>query len=187
MTIESFIDDIIHKEGNGKYTDDPKDSGGPTRWGVTQAVARANGYASDMRHFPRQNAVNIYLEQYWINPGYHMVNKKYPQLAERLLDFSVLAGQQTSSKMLQRSLNVLNRNGRDYQDIKVDGQIGLVTIASLGAFLAHRGKEGRKVILGMVAALQSAYLIELAERRPKDEEYQFGWQLNRAIGTIVGV
>lgn len=185
MNITAFIDDIIRKEGDGKFTNDPKDSGGPTRWGVTESVARENGYTGDMRDLPREFAVNLYRNQYWIAPGFHLVANEYPLLAERLLDFSVLAGQKTASKKLQRCLNVLNRNGRDFPDIKADGRIGPVTINSLKAFLGKRGQEGRKVILGMVASLQSAYLIELAERRPKDEEYQYGWQLNRAIGAIL--
>jgi energy-converting hydrogenase Eha subunit B len=64
---------------------------------------------------------------------------------------------------------VLNRNGRDYPDLKADGIIGSLTVQALSSFLSKRGQDGRKVILGMVAALQSAFLIELAEHRPKDE------------------
>ena len=185
MNINQFIDEIIEKEGGGTYTNDPKDSGGPTRWGITEAVAREDGYEGDMRYLPRERAVSIFRKRYWIDPGFHLVANEYPLLGERMLDFSVLAGQRTSSIKLQRCLNVLNRNGRDFPDIADDGWIGMVTISALKAFLKNRGQDGRKVLLGMVASLQSAYLIELAERRPKDEEYQFGWQLNRAIGAIL--
>lgn len=185
MLINDFVNDIIRKEGNGKYTDDPKDSGGPTRWGVTEKTARANGYKGDMRDLPRQFAVDLYIREYWERPGFDDVSQLHQRLAERLLDFSVLAGQRTSSEKLQRCLNVLNRNGRDYGDIVADGWIGPATIGALVDFYELRGDDGKRVLLGMVVSLMSAYLIELAERRPKDEAYQFGWQINRAIGTIV--
>lgn len=67
----------------------------------------------------------------------------------------------------------------------IDGVIGPKTVAVLKAFLKKRGQDGCRVLLGMVAAMQSVYLLELAERRPKDEAYQFGWQLNRANGVVM--
>lgn len=184
-TIEQIIDGIIEREGNGKYTNDPNDSGGPTRWGITERTARANGYPGEMRYFPRDSAVRLYLAQYWSSPGFSTVHLHHPELAVRLADFGVLAGPDTSSKQLQRCLNVLNRGGSDYPDMVADGKIGQKTISALKVFLKLRGSDGCRVLLGMVASLQSVYLVELAERRPKDEEYQFGWQLNRAIGSIL--
>ena len=46
MTIDTLIDGVIGREGG--YSNHPADRGGPTRWGVTEAVARANGYRGDM-------------------------------------------------------------------------------------------------------------------------------------------
>ena len=39
MQIDSLIDEVIDREGG--YVNHPADKGGPTRWGVTEAVARA--------------------------------------------------------------------------------------------------------------------------------------------------
>ena len=39
MTIDQLIDDVIAREGG--YSDHPADRGGPTRWGITERVARA--------------------------------------------------------------------------------------------------------------------------------------------------
>lgn len=63
MTIDQLIDDVIAREGG--YTNHPADRGGPTRWGITQAVARAHGFAGDMRVFPRDEAAAIYRRVYW--------------------------------------------------------------------------------------------------------------------------
>jgi lysozyme family protein len=138
-----------------------------------------------MRDFPREAAARIYLARYWTEPGFSLVHLHHEALAVRLADFGVMAGPGTAAKQLQRCLNVLNRGGSDYQEVQVDGGIGPKTIAAIKAFLKLRGADGCRVLLGMVAAMQSVYLVELAERRPKDEAYQFGWQLNRAIGAVV--
>jgi Glycosyl hydrolase 108 len=45
--IDQLIDDVIGREGG--YSNHPADRGGATRWGVTEAVARAHGYRGDMR------------------------------------------------------------------------------------------------------------------------------------------
>lgn len=184
MTVHDYIANILVKEGNGKFTNDPNDSGGATRWGITQTTARNYGYMGNMASLPKEVAEAIYLAQYWLEPGFDKVNELDEPIAERLMDFGVLAGQTTSAKMLQRALNVLNQNGKDFSDIEADGKIGPATLKALEAFLDKR-KEGPKVLLGMIAAQQAVYLIELTEKRPKDEEYIYGWELNRAIGAIL--
>lgn len=46
----------------GDYT---IDNGGPTRWGVTQAVARRWGYQGDMKVLPQETAKQIAMANYW--------------------------------------------------------------------------------------------------------------------------
>ena len=43
MDVEELIDELIEREGG--YANHPADRGGPTRFGITEAVARAHGYA----------------------------------------------------------------------------------------------------------------------------------------------
>ncbi len=184
MSAVTYINELIEREGG--YVNDPKDSGGETKYGITVATARAYGYTGPMRDLPHATAQTIYLRRYWVEPKFHQVDEVYPALAESLLDFGVLAGQQTAAKQLQQALNVLNRNGADYPDIVADGRIGSLTLAALRAFIKKRGREGGGVLFGMVVARQSVYLQELSERRPKDEAFQYGWQLNRALGEFLG-
>ena len=49
--INGLIDELTEREGG--YVNHPADRGGPTRFGVTEAVARAHGYAGAMRSLPR--------------------------------------------------------------------------------------------------------------------------------------
>jgi len=65
--IDDLIDAVIDREGG--FVNNPADRGGATRFGVTDAVARANGYTGDMRHFARPAAVAIYRRLYWTAPG----------------------------------------------------------------------------------------------------------------------
>ena len=46
--IDDLIDDLIAREGG--FVDHPADKGGPTRWGITQAVARRHGYMGRWKH-----------------------------------------------------------------------------------------------------------------------------------------
>ena len=148
--VDDLIDKIIILEGG--FTDHPADRGGPTRWGITEAVARSHGYEGEMRDFPRQQAAAIYKRNYWMRPGFDRVARLAPSLAADLFDTAVNMGSGTATLFLQRALNALNRNGRDYDDIAVD-----------------------RKMLKAVEALQGARYIELAEKRSANEAFLFGW------------
>ena len=62
-SFEKAIDRVLTHEGG--YVNDPRDNGGETNWGVTIAVARANGYQGAMRAMSRNDAKAIYRKQYW--------------------------------------------------------------------------------------------------------------------------
>ena len=67
MDIDHLVAAVIAREGG--YVDHPADRGGPTCWGITQGVARADGYAGAMRALPRERAAAIYRRLYWTAPG----------------------------------------------------------------------------------------------------------------------
>ncbi len=177
MNIEKLIDNVIAIEGD--YSNHPADRGGPTRWGVTEAVARRHGYAGDMRHLPYKEAVAIYKRQYWLRPGFDEVAGHAPRLAEEMFDTGINMGPAIATGFLQRALNALNRNGRDYADIKADRKIGPQTIGALRQILKKRGKSGETVLLKAVEALQGERYIALAEQRPANEAFLYGWLANR--------
>lgn len=175
-----LIDAVIDREGG--FVDHPADRGGSTRWGVTQAVARANGYTGDMRAYPRAAAATLYRTLYWYRPGLDKVAARAPALAADLFDAAVNMGTAVATEFLQRALNALNRGGRDYPDHPVDGTIGPATLAALDAFLARRAPGGEAVLVKAVEALQGARYLALAEQRPADEAFLYGWLDNR-IGS----
>lgn len=177
MAFQEEFDRVVGIEG--KYSNNRSDSGGPTKFGITEVVARANGYKESMKDLPLSTARIIYKRQYWDTQKLDTVEFVSPAIAAELFDTGVNCGIGVSGKFLQRIVNSLNRLGRDYPDVTVDGIIGPVTISRLKAFIDKRGKSGETVVLRALNALQGARYIELAERREKDEEFVFGWLLNR--------
>lgn len=175
--IDDLIDAVIDREGD--YTNHPADRGGATRWGITEAVARANGYAGDMRYFAREAAAAIYRRIYWLRPRYDAVAAHAPLIAAELFDTGVNMGPAVATGFLQRALNALNRGARDYPDVLLDGRVGPQTLTALGGFLAVRGANGETVLLKAIEALQGERYLALAERRPANEAFLYGWLANR--------
>lgn len=177
MTVDDLIEELIEREGH--YSNHPADKGGPTCWGVTEAVARAHGYKGDMRAYPREEAAAVYRRIYWLRPGFDRIAGLAPALAAELFDTGVNMGPSVAAAFLQRALNALNRGASDYPDMPADGRIGERTIAALKAFLARRGRPGGKVLLKAVEALQGERYLRLAEERPANEAFLYGWLANR--------
>lgn len=63
MNFDTAFHELLGHEGG--YVDHPKDPGGATCWGVTERVARANGYSGHMRDLPVELAKAIYRRSYW--------------------------------------------------------------------------------------------------------------------------
>lgn len=177
MTIDTLIDAVLDREGG--YANHPADRGGETNFGITAAVARANGYDGAMRDLPLGEARAIYRRRYWLRPRFDTVASSAPLVAAELFDTGINMGPPVATAFLQRALNALNRGAADYPDIVVDGNLGSATLASLAAFLARRGTGGEQVLLKAIEALQGERYVALAERRPANEAFLYGWLANR--------
>ena len=175
--IEALIDELIEREGG--FVDHAADRGGPTRYGITEAVARAHGYGGPMATLPRDEAMAIYRRLFWLRPKFDEIAERSEALAAELFDTGANMGPAVAATFLQRMLTALNRNGQDYPDLVPDGRIGSRTLAALDAFLATRGTSGEVVLLRSLEALQGERYLRLAERRPAIEAFLYGWLANR--------
>ena len=179
--IVQLVDQLLEREGS--YVHHPADRGGPTCFGITQEVARANGYYGQMRELPRAEAAAIYTRLYWLRPRFDAVARLSPAIAAELFDTGVNMGPAVAATFLQRALTALNRNGADYPDLCPDGRVGPTTLAALAAFLKIRGAaSGQTVLLRALEALQGERYLRLAERRPANEAFLYGWLANRVGG-----
>ena len=175
---DRLIEELIEREGG--YVNHPDDKGGPTRFGITEAVARAHGYSGAMALLPREEAVAIYRRLYWLRPGFDAIARRAPQVAAELFDTGANMGPAVATTFLQRALTALNRNAKDYPDLVPDGRAGPRTLAALDSFLEVRGKgDGQAVLLRALEALQGERYLRLAERRPANEAFLYGWLANR--------
>lgn len=181
--IDQLIDAVIDREGG--YSNHPADRGGATRFGITEATARANGYAGDMRHFSREAAAAIYERRYWRAPRFDAVAERARHAAAELFDTGINMGPAVAAGFLQRALNALNRGAKDYPDVLLDGRVGPRTLAALDAFLRVRGGAGETVLVKAMEALQGERYLQLAERRPANEAFLYGWLANR-LGNGAG-
>lgn len=173
MTLQDIVEKTLAVEGG--YTYNPNDSGGETNFGITLATARRYGYTGPMRHMSRLDAVRIYIEVFLKDTGIDKISVINPSVCEEVYDTAVNCGPGVAIEFLQRALNVLNRGGKDYADLTVDGSIGPKTLATLQSFLRLRKQKGQEVLLKILNALQGARYVQLAERRVKDETFIFGW------------
>ena len=173
MTIETMIEATIAKEGG--YVNHPADRGGPTNFGITQAVARANGFTGDMKNLTKAQAIAIYRSEYAIKPGFAAVAEIYPKVGEELFDTGVNMGPARPSIWLQEWLNALNQGGRSWPELKEDGKIGPATLAALKAYKALRGAEGEVRLFAGLNGDQAVRYKQIARANPSQESFVYGW------------
>src|SRR5690349_7953109 len=143
--VDALLGALVGREGG--YVNHPADKGGPTCFGITEAVARAHGYAGAMQSLPRDEAAAIYRRLYWLRPRFDQIEKRSSRIAAELFDTGVNMGPAVATTFLQRALTALNRNARDYADLTPDGRVGPLTLHALDAYLTTRGKRGGETVL----------------------------------------
>lgn len=183
------VDDIIHREGDDKFTNDPNDPGGATKFGVTAVKLgewRRLGRPAtpeEVRNLQRPEAVALFLDDFINKPGFALVATVSPAIAEELTDTGVNMGVSTPGPWLQRILNSLNNGGAYWPDVVVDGKIGGRTVEALRSLRKMRGDAlSDQLVLTGLNAFQYVRYVELCEKRSGNEEYQFGWLKARVLG-----
>lgn len=175
--VQQLVDDVIEIEG--EYSDNPHDRGGKTKYGITERVARQHGYTGDMKDLSLSLAQNIYVNTYFYYPNYDLISPISEHITRELFDSAVNIGYPRSSRILQYTLNALNRNQKDYLNIEVDGAIGGQTVGALKSFLSKRGYEGERVLYNLMNCQQGYFYLEIAEGDETQENNLFGWAAHR--------
>jgi hypothetical protein len=93
---EKAIEVVLEHEG-GEFTDDPRDKGGATKFGIAQ---RWNPDV-DVKSLTRSQAIVIYWDRYWKGRRYEELPE---QVAIKVFDLAVNLGHKTAVSCLQRVL-----------------------------------------------------------------------------------
>lgn len=183
MPTGSFEKALKHTLGiEGDFSNHPKDSGGKTRWGITEKKARAWGYVGEMKDLPLDLAKLIYRDDYWDLNKLGIIAVIDEPIALELFDTSVNCGVDVPIRHLQRLLNAFNREEKDYFDISVDGLVGRNTLHALSYYMEkRRADDGSAVMVEALNSLQGAYFIDISERWSKNETFTFGWFKHRVL------
>jgi lysozyme family protein len=115
MTFDEAFEKLLGHEGG--YVNHPSDPGGATNWGITERVARENGYGGAMREMPQSAAKEIYRKRYWA-PVYGDLLPAVVRYA--VFDAAVNSGVGQAARWLQRAVGVAD-----------DGRIGPVTLRAV--------------------------------------------------------
>jgi len=174
----------------GGYSNDPVDAGGETYKGITKRYETnwigwniIDKYRNNS-NFPRcldddmelQDAVmQVYKRKYWdVFWGDRIQNQ---DIANEMFDTGVNMGTGRGIKFLQKSLNLLNRNQKNYPDISEDGGMGNNTYNTLDNFLNNHSKD-IKYLLKLMNLFQGMHYINYMGKDSKQERFARGW-LNR--------
>lgn len=156
MTFDEAFRKLLGVEGD--YSDHPADPGGKTRYGITEAVARAAGYRGDMRSLPVSLAQEIYRREYWTAVR---ADDLPPALRYAVFDAAVNSGTKQAVKWLQRAIGATD-----------DGIVGPQTITMARA--AHPDFVTRRML-----AQRLAFMTNL----PTWPQFSRGWA--RRIAEIL--
>lgn len=162
----------------GGYSNNPADRGGPTKYGITEKIARVHGYQGNMQDLTIDAAKAIYRKTYWDMPSFGDIDAISADMSSELFDTSVNMGIQTAARFFQRALNVFNQRGALYPDVPIDGKFGPQTLA---AFKSYAERRGIDVLIGAMHGLKIAKYISIAEQDETQETFVYGQIRLRAL------
>lgn len=165
---------ILEDEGS-KYTNDPNDPGGPTKWGVTkktyQQFFQLMVVDQEIEQMTALTAKQIYRAYYWIPLCCdHIMDLA---IAIAIFDCGVLYGVGTIAVMVQRALSLQGAT------LKLDGILGDKSINALNLYLGGGRPEARKSLMEFIHGLLYERMDAIIADNPKEQVYRHGWS-NRA-------
>lgn len=174
----ALIDSIISDEGS-KYTNNPTDRGGPTKYGITQDAIddHRNRIDPSFNRTPaelsRDEAVQIYdglIQQYRLD------RIADPDLRAQVTDIMVNSGIGSAGEML---LDVLEQRGYDVRTGPGDNVIGSRTHGILRDLVNQRDRRELTQINNDLVQRRREFLLNLLRKDPSQEGRRDGW-LDRA-------
>lgn len=157
---EPAANKTLNIEGN--YVNDPGDYGGETKFGITK-----RWYPDvDIANLTVEQAKAIYKRDFWNKLRLDYLQSQ--SIAEEVFDTSVNLSWFDAAQMLQKSINLLQKN-----QIVVDGLIGPKTLAVINKY------SSEKALLIALNGYQFMAYEEEASNDVKQKRFIKGWLLKR--------
>lgn len=155
-----IVHDIIEREGGAKVTNNPRDKGGRTQYGIAES-ANPGAWRDDK--VTLDEAIEIYLNRYLEAPGFGKIVD--PKLRAQVVDFGVNSGPGIAIVKLQQLVKV-----------EADGVLGPKSLAAINA--------ADPTILGNKLALERIKMIgRIVNKNPSQATFLNGW-ISRALEFI---
>jgi len=145
------------REGGSRFTDNPDDHGGATKYGISQRA-----YPNvDIANLTEDQAKAIYKQDYWDRVSGDKL--KSQAVAENIFDTAVNMGSTTATKLVQLTL-----------EIGVDGKFGADTLKALNAV-------DEKEFLAEFTLAKVARYAAICNKDRTQSKFLLGW-INRSLG-----
>ena len=179
------IFNLVIKEHEGGYVNDPDDPGGETYMGVARAHWPSWGGWHIIDEYKLADGIDIldqdgrlqsYVKEFYYDHFWSVMKLDQVtfDLARVMFDLGVNAGIKRASKSFQMALNILNREQTLYRDIGVDGAIGPNTIGCYQSL----PKSDIKYMIKLIKGMQLCHYIDITKKNKTFEKYIRGW-MNR--------
>ena len=175
----------ITLDHEGGYTNDPVDVGGETYkgvarayypewhgWEIIDAVKSESNFPNNLRGNDELDEMihKFYKKHYWNRFWGDQIPNQ--DIANEMFDTGVNMGVGRAVKYLQKGLNVLNRNQKNYGDIVEDGSFGSNTMTALNKYLST---DNVSFLLKIMNILQGMHYIDYMTKSPTQERFARGW------------
>ena len=176
--LSAYKKTMINEAG---YVNDIDDAGGETYDGISRKYneswrgwkiidyAKPN-FTKKIKLQIEPHKKTFYKERYW--DTFRSDDFESQAIAEELFDTGVNMGVARTAQFLQRALNYLNKNGKLYKDILVDGYIGNKTLSVL-EIIMQRNEE--PLLLKILNVLQARQYLDYMKKHPEQEKFVRGW------------
>ncbi len=160
----------LAREGGSKHTETPGDTGGATKYGISQkAYPNLN-----IKNLTEAEARAIYKRDYWDKIRGGDIDSQ--AIAESIFDFAVNAGVSTSIKIAQKAVNRVFPGALD-----VDGVVGGQTIAAINR--CNELSNSQELFLSVFALEKLQRYADICNKNREQSKFLLGW-VNRTLGEL---
>lgn len=160
-SFEKAILKTLANEGGAKFTEDPADPGGATKYGISLRAYPQE----DIRNLTEQRARELYKRDYWDRVRGDDITSQV--IAENIFDTCVNMGVRSGSRLAQIALGI----------DPADGIVGSVSLAKIN-------ETEPATFLAAYTIAKVARYAHICNRDRTQSRFLLGW-INRALGGAV--